>query len=153
MNLFQVMLLHPQYLKIYNKSQSFIMRGDGPLPFHYRHYIAIMVSYLSVYFGLIRYLIGSNSSRKTTTTTTLCDRISLLDSGQKKKLSVLRKSLIDYFFLPMFCCRRVLLSWITMCAHRIAGTRVCHWERSTIRHFLSASFYHDMKIVTRGPLN
>ena len=40
----QVMSLHPQYLKIYNKSQSFIMRGDGPLPFHYRHYIAIMVS-------------------------------------------------------------------------------------------------------------
>ena len=35
---------HPQYLDIYIKSQSFIMRGDGPLPFPYRHYIAIMVS-------------------------------------------------------------------------------------------------------------
>ncbi|XP_046459036.1 sestrin-3-like [Daphnia pulex] len=40
----QVMSLHPQYLKIFTKSQSFIMRGDGPLPFHYRHYIAIMAA-------------------------------------------------------------------------------------------------------------
>jgi hypothetical protein len=39
----QVMSLHPQYMKIFSKSQAFIMRGDGPLPFHYRHYIAIMV--------------------------------------------------------------------------------------------------------------
>ncbi|KAI9559215.1 Sestrin-like protein [Daphnia sinensis] len=40
----QVMGLHPQYMKIFNKSQSFIMRGDGPLPYPYRHYIAIMAA-------------------------------------------------------------------------------------------------------------
>ena len=40
----QVMSYHPQYLETFTRSQSFIMRGDGPLPFHYRHYIAIMVS-------------------------------------------------------------------------------------------------------------
>lgn len=44
MSALQVMGLHPQYMKIFNKSQSFIMRGDGPLPYPYRHYIAIMVS-------------------------------------------------------------------------------------------------------------
>lgn len=38
------MSFHPQYLRIFNKSQAFVMRGDGPLPFHYRNYIAIMVS-------------------------------------------------------------------------------------------------------------
>ena len=37
------MSFHPQYLDIFNKSQAFVMRGDGPLPFHYRNYIAIMV--------------------------------------------------------------------------------------------------------------
>ena len=37
------MSYHSQYLEIFNRSQAFILRGDGPLPFHYRHYIAIMV--------------------------------------------------------------------------------------------------------------
>lgn len=37
------MSLHPQYFKIFTKSYETIMKGDGPLPFHYRHYIAIMV--------------------------------------------------------------------------------------------------------------
>jgi len=40
----QVMSYHPQYLEIFQKSQAFIMRGDGPLPFHYRHFIAIMAA-------------------------------------------------------------------------------------------------------------
>ena len=40
---FQVMSHHPQYLDIFQKAQAFILRGDGPLPFHYRHFIAIMV--------------------------------------------------------------------------------------------------------------
>jgi len=35
---------HPQYLDIFQKAQAFILRGDGPLPFHYRHFIAIMAA-------------------------------------------------------------------------------------------------------------
>lgn len=41
----QVMGYHPSYLDDFLKTQSFILRGDGPLPYVYRHYIAIMVSY------------------------------------------------------------------------------------------------------------
>jgi hypothetical protein len=40
----QVMGYHTSYLDHFLKTQNFILRGDGPLPFHYRHYIAIMVS-------------------------------------------------------------------------------------------------------------
>lgn len=40
----QVMGYHPSYLDHFLKTQSFILRGDGPLPYDYRHYIAIMVS-------------------------------------------------------------------------------------------------------------
>lgn len=42
-NLFQVMAYHPQYLECFLRTQQYLMRGDGPLPFTYRHYIAIMV--------------------------------------------------------------------------------------------------------------
>ena len=42
--LVQVMEFHRKYLDIFQKSQSFIMRGDGPLPFYYRNFIAIMVN-------------------------------------------------------------------------------------------------------------
>lgn len=38
------MSFHPQYLSIFSKSQAFVMRGDGPLPFHYRNFIAIMAA-------------------------------------------------------------------------------------------------------------
>lgn len=34
---------HPSYLEHFLNIQNFIMRGDGPLPFVYRHYLAIMV--------------------------------------------------------------------------------------------------------------
>lgn len=40
----QVMGYHPLYLDIFLKTQNFILRGDGPLPYDYRHFIAIMVS-------------------------------------------------------------------------------------------------------------
>ncbi|KAL1517737.1 hypothetical protein ABEB36_001468 [Hypothenemus hampei] len=40
----QVMGYHPSYLEHFLKTQNFILRGDGPLPFDYRHYIAIMAS-------------------------------------------------------------------------------------------------------------
>lgn len=35
---------HPEYLKEFLKTQHFLMQGDGPLRYDYRHYIAIMVS-------------------------------------------------------------------------------------------------------------
>ena len=44
----QVMGYHPSYLDDFLKTQSFILRGDGPLPYVYRHYIAIMVSYNAI---------------------------------------------------------------------------------------------------------
>lgn len=40
----QVMGYHPSYLDHFLKTQNFILRGDGPLPFDYRHYIAIMAA-------------------------------------------------------------------------------------------------------------
>ena len=43
-HLHQVMGYHPQYLEAFVKTQNYLLREDGPLPFHYRHYIAIMVS-------------------------------------------------------------------------------------------------------------
>lgn len=45
----QVISYHPIYLETFLKIDSFIMQGDGPLPYDYRHYLAIMVSgiYLS----------------------------------------------------------------------------------------------------------
>lgn len=35
---------HPTYLEKFLKTQNFILCGDGPLPFDYRHYIAIMAA-------------------------------------------------------------------------------------------------------------
>ena len=43
-HLVQVLGYHPQYLDCFLKTQHHLLRGDGPLPFDYRHYIAIMVS-------------------------------------------------------------------------------------------------------------
>ncbi|XP_076372702.1 sestrin-1-like isoform X8 [Tachypleus tridentatus] len=40
----QVMGYHPQYLDPFLRTQNYILKGDGPLPFDYRHYIAIMAS-------------------------------------------------------------------------------------------------------------
>ncbi|XP_017786260.1 PREDICTED: sestrin homolog isoform X2 [Nicrophorus vespilloides] len=40
----QVMGYHPSYLDNFLKTQNFILRGDGPLPYDYRHYIAIMAA-------------------------------------------------------------------------------------------------------------
>lgn len=35
---------HPTYLDIFLRTQHFILRGDGPLPYDYRHFIAIMAA-------------------------------------------------------------------------------------------------------------
>jgi len=43
-HVFQVMSYHPKYLECFMRMQQYLMYGDGPLPFSYRHYIAIMVS-------------------------------------------------------------------------------------------------------------
>jgi sestrin len=40
----QVMSYHPQYLECFMRTQNFMLRGDGPLPYDYRHYIAIMAA-------------------------------------------------------------------------------------------------------------
>lgn len=42
-NITTVMGLHPQYLSSFWKTQYLLLRMDGPLPYHKRHYIAIMV--------------------------------------------------------------------------------------------------------------
>lgn len=40
----QVIGYHPSYLEQFLKTQNFIMKADGPLPYHTRHYLAILVS-------------------------------------------------------------------------------------------------------------
>lgn len=47
-----VMGYHPSYLNHFLKTQNFILKGDGPLPYDYRHYIAIMVSKKHVEFNV-----------------------------------------------------------------------------------------------------
>ncbi|XP_071800666.1 sestrin-1-like isoform X2 [Asterias amurensis] len=39
-----VMGLHPSYLEAFLRTQDFLLRGDGALPFDYRHFIAIMAT-------------------------------------------------------------------------------------------------------------
>ncbi|NXG33094.1 SESN2 protein, partial [Dromaius novaehollandiae] len=43
-NIAMVMGLHPQYLSSFWKTQYLLLRMDGPLPYHKRHYIAIMAA-------------------------------------------------------------------------------------------------------------
>ncbi|XP_073469129.1 sestrin-3 isoform X3 [Aquarana catesbeiana] len=43
-NITRVMSLHPQYLESFLRTQFYMLRMDGPLPYHYRHYIAIMAA-------------------------------------------------------------------------------------------------------------
>ncbi|KAM4796686.1 sestrin-3 isoform 2-T2 [Rhinophrynus dorsalis] len=38
------MRFHPQYLESFLRTQFYMLRMDGPLPYHYRHYIAIMAA-------------------------------------------------------------------------------------------------------------
>ncbi|XP_067124841.1 sestrin-3 [Centruroides vittatus] len=40
----QVIGHHPHYLELFLRTQHFILKGDGPLPYDYRHYIAIMAA-------------------------------------------------------------------------------------------------------------
>eukprot|EP00062_Callorhinchus_milii_P008392 gi/632951041/ref/XP_007891076.1/ PREDICTED: sestrin-1 isoform X2 [Callorhinchus milii] len=43
-NITLVMGFHPQYLFSFLKTQHYLMQMDGPLPYHFRHYIAIMAT-------------------------------------------------------------------------------------------------------------
>ncbi|XP_060682559.1 sestrin-3-like isoform X5 [Hemiscyllium ocellatum] len=43
-NTTRIMGLHPQYLESFLRTQYYILRMDGPLPFEYRHYLAIMAA-------------------------------------------------------------------------------------------------------------
>ncbi|XP_040196107.1 sestrin-3 isoform X2 [Rana temporaria] len=43
-NITRVMSLHPQYLESFLRTQFYMLRMEGPLPYHYRHYIAIMAA-------------------------------------------------------------------------------------------------------------
>ncbi|XP_033013768.1 sestrin-2 isoform X2 [Lacerta agilis] len=43
-NITMVMGLHPEYLTSFWKTQYLLLRMDGPLPYHKRHYIAIMAA-------------------------------------------------------------------------------------------------------------
>ncbi|XP_064629105.1 sestrin-1-like isoform X2 [Lineus longissimus] len=40
----QVMGYHPEYLDCFLRTQHYMLRGDGPLPYEYRHYIAILAA-------------------------------------------------------------------------------------------------------------
>jgi sestrin len=40
----QLMAYHPDYLEIFLRTHHFLLRGDGPLPYHHRNYIAIMAA-------------------------------------------------------------------------------------------------------------
>lgn len=53
----QQMASHPQYLESFLRTQHYILNMDGPLPLHYRHYIAVMVrvpNFLLYMTGLVK---------------------------------------------------------------------------------------------------
>nr|KAG5699365.1 hypothetical protein BaRGS_008273 [Batillaria attramentaria] len=52
----QVMGYHPAYVEAFVKTQHFLLREDGPLPFHYRHFIAIMTRRTNDYAQVNRLL-------------------------------------------------------------------------------------------------
>jgi sestrin len=43
-HIIQVMGYHPRYLSCFIKTQNYLLRGDGALPYAHRHYIAIMAA-------------------------------------------------------------------------------------------------------------
>lgn len=42
-NVTSLIAFHPQYLECFLKTEYFMFKGEGPLPFDWRCYIAIMV--------------------------------------------------------------------------------------------------------------
>lgn len=45
----QVIGYHPHYRDHFLRTQNFIMKGDGPLPYAYRYYLAILVSIFTLH--------------------------------------------------------------------------------------------------------
>uniref|UniRef100_A0A1B0C756 Uncharacterized protein n=1 Tax=Glossina palpalis gambiensis TaxID=67801 RepID=A0A1B0C756_9MUSC len=43
---------HPRFLDHFLRTQNFIMKGDGPLPYDYRYYLAIIVSIMSFFLQI-----------------------------------------------------------------------------------------------------
>jgi len=76
----RIMASHPSYLEHFLRTQHFILRGDGPLSYDYRHFIAIMVSICS-HFCHSRQLTGCHFCRVLVVTSSRkISRVSLSDS-------------------------------------------------------------------------
>lgn len=55
-NVTSLIAFHPQYLECFLKTEYFMFKGEGPLPFDWRCYIAIMVRQTKVLFTLILHI-------------------------------------------------------------------------------------------------
>lgn len=55
-----IMKFHSTYLETFLSLQEFIIYGEGPLPIQYRHYIAIMVNILQLFFVIRLIKVVSN---------------------------------------------------------------------------------------------
>ena len=49
-NVTSLIAFHPQYLESFLKTEFFMFKGEGPLPFDWRCYIAIMVRQAEIYY-------------------------------------------------------------------------------------------------------
>lgn len=96
----QLMGYHPNYLEMFLRTQQYLLRGDGPLPFHYRHYIAIMVSQHEFWFSSENHTLCNNGGKKDDS-----------ENFPFKKNDVLYTNSsvnIDFFFLSL----GALTSWL-----------------------------------------
>lgn len=60
-----VMAFHPAYLSCFLKAQHALLEMDGPLPRHWRHYIAIMVRKLHCDIGQLPELLSEDTPKAT----------------------------------------------------------------------------------------
>lgn len=44
LHLYRILSWHPEFLERLQETQDFILRGPGPLPYHYRNYLAILAA-------------------------------------------------------------------------------------------------------------
>ena len=52
-NMTSLISFHPQYLECFLKTEYFMFKGEGPLPFDWRCYIAIMVGVVVVFISTV----------------------------------------------------------------------------------------------------
>lgn len=50
----QIIGYHPSYLEHFLKIQNFCLYGEGPLPYNYRHYLAILVIIMEIRNGTLK---------------------------------------------------------------------------------------------------